>query len=583
MNSKSVAKRMVSMGVFLLALIVWFIGIAVRSHSVENRKIFNSKNEYIDCNSGWYDMNENTFELDEIKFTKDDIGEGHLFFYRIPEDAEIDDGCALCFFSRALDYKVYIKDANSNDEMDARQVYTYTEEAVGIAGDDIGVVNRTVPLRATDAGKEIVLMVTPLRATSFIIQAKIQDTSEYMRNSIMDRMPMFFTSFFIVIWGICIMLYTYFAVEMDADHRKAMCSFGIFSCVMGIILLIETQVFQILTGYSEIYTAIKNILTLMVIYPLSVQVDYLAKRPHIHFSKVVRFLVVAMMLMEALRNITMHEASMVVIVTAAVLIVLIIIITVVYMIADIFYRKKNPKEPATVIPYLGTIAIYVVAAIDVASYFSVDRHVTDWGRIIRGGFMIAIIVLSVVLIRKSVERDKEARLTEMYKQEARTDAMTRLLNKGAFMETEIELQTKLMQYQFRPEIEYSFMIISFDLNDFKMINDTNGHAVGDEYIIAAANILRNAVSKTGDVYRVGGDEFIAVIYAVDLEDNYERITTEIEQKTQEYNNNSVYKEKLQFAYGHIICKAGECTNVYDAEKRADNEMYEHKRKTKGEI
>ncbi|MEZ0493857.1 putative bifunctional diguanylate cyclase/phosphodiesterase [Kineococcus sp. TBRC 1896] len=54
-----------------------------------------------------------------------------------------------------------------------------------------------------------------------------------------------------------------------------------------------------------------------------------------------------------------------------------------------------------------------------------------------------------------------------------------------------------------------------DLDDFKQINDTRGHAVGDALLVEVSNRLRRAVGRHGVVSRTGGDEFIVVVWTAE--------------------------------------------------------------------
>ena len=55
-------------------------------------------------------------------------------------------------------------------------------------------------------------------------------------------------------------------------------------------------------------------------------------------------------------------------------------------------------------------------------------------------------------------------------------------------------------------------LVRIDVDHFKRVNDEHGgHAVGDEALIAIADVLRTCVHGKGDAYRVGGDEFVLLL------------------------------------------------------------------------
>ena len=53
-----------------------------------------------------------------------------------------------------------------------------------------------------------------------------------------------------------------------------------------------------------------------------------------------------------------------------------------------------------------------------------------------------------------------------------------------------------------------------DLDDFKQVNDTYGHDCGDQLLNGFAERLQSALSTAGTLIRLGGDEFIAILYGV---------------------------------------------------------------------
>src|SRR5262249_39995646 len=84
---------------------------------------------------------------------------------------------------------------------------------------------------------------------------------------------------------------------------------------------------------------------------------------------------------------------------------------------------------------------------------------------------------------------------------AEHDALTGLANRRLFLEM---LESTHLQKQENPGL---WSIILVDIDDFKNVNDTLGHHVGDNLIIAVAGRLEECMGDRGIVGRLGGDEF----------------------------------------------------------------------------
>lgn len=63
-------------------------------------------------------------------------------------------------------------------------------------------------------------------------------------------------------------------------------------------------------------------------------------------------------------------------------------------------------------------------------------------------------------------------------------------------------------------------ILVLDIDHFKAVNDTYGHAAGDDVIRKAAEVIREGVREGDSVFRVGGEEFAAVLDGTSPEDAY---------------------------------------------------------------
>lgn len=99
---------------------------------------------------------------------------------------------------------------------------------------------------------------------------------------------------------------------------------------------------------------------------------------------------------------------------------------------------------------------------------------------------------------------------------ARVDALTGLFNRHRLAEDFARVQRTATEHE-RP-----FLVVAWDIDDLKVVNDTRGHAAGDTYLRTFAAALRAHVrgdssGRAGDAaFRVGGDEFISL--HLDIED-----------------------------------------------------------------
>ena len=106
--------------------------------------------------------------------------------------------------------------------------------------------------------------------------------------------------------------------------------------------------------------------------------------------------------------------------------------------------------------------------------------------------------------------DSKARAqTEALRKEANTDPLTNLVNRRGFEQAFGDLFVRAK----RDRIEMALLAI--DLDKFKELNDTHGHAAGDEALIAAGEVLRAQTRESDVAARIGGDELFLVLFDTD--------------------------------------------------------------------
>ncbi len=166
----------------------------------------------------------------------------------------------------------------------------------------------------------------------------------------------------------------------------------------------------------------------------------------------------------------------------------------------------------------------------------------------------------VIYVTRNV--DEEKRREEHLIRISLTDEMTRLYNRRCYEEDLTELRNK------GPEED--IVLFSVDVNGLKTVNDTKGHAAGDELIKGAADCLSLAVGNRGKVYRTGGDEFMAVVHT----DDPETIRKTIAERSAEWHG--IYTDKITVSVGYAAYRANPGASIDDLEHLADTDMYGEK-------
>jgi diguanylate cyclase (GGDEF)-like protein/PAS domain S-box-containing protein len=121
-----------------------------------------------------------------------------------------------------------------------------------------------------------------------------------------------------------------------------------------------------------------------------------------------------------------------------------------------------------------------------------------------------------------------------------------------------------------------------DIDDFKYINDNYGHLVGDEILTMIAQTLKNNIRPSDKAFRWGGDEFALILFDIENENNLrkllERLKLLINDSFIDYE-----KEKLNVTMSFGAVKIRKDDTVKSLTKRADDNMYESKKRGKDVI
>lgn len=168
-----------------------------------------------------------------------------------------------------------------------------------------------------------------------------------------------------------------------------------------------------------------------------------------------------------------------------------------------------------------------------------------------------------------MRQEESAYLLGQARDAAYRDPLTGVKSKNAYIEWERALNVQVAEGS-TDEI----VIIVCDVNGLKYINDTQGHAAGDEYIRASSGLVCNYF-KRSPVFRVGGDEFVVIPQGDDLE-SFEVILDEFNAEV-ERNIGTV---NPVISAGWSVFRPSHDSRFHDVFERADARMYQRKMQLK---
>ncbi|MEU1984987.1 GGDEF domain-containing protein [Nocardia sp. NPDC019395] len=154
-------------------------------------------------------------------------------------------------------------------------------------------------------------------------------------------------------------------------------------------------------------------------------------------------------------------------------------------------RLHHSRQRASVI----AVALVVSSLVPVARapLHPLDQVIVS---VVLALLLIGLLIRSERAIGRSTRSERRARY------QADHDPLTGLLNRSALL--------RVLHRDHRDWAERPLCLLFVDLDEFKAINDSYGHSVGDELIAEAAKRIRTAVRRDDVVARYGGDEFIVL-------------------------------------------------------------------------
>jgi len=251
-----------------------------------------------------------------------------------------------------------------------------------------------------------------------------------------------------------------------------------------------------------------------------------------------------------------------------------------------FAVKKGDMELYSIVAKTTNIVPTSYVHASLTKYFSEEGKMTVWELICDNKaiviFLITLIIsmlwLIVVqnrLIRAKNEAKKHSMKVRELSHRVFVDALTSVRNKGGYDDYILHLKERIKK---KDVVEFG--ICMFDCDNLKVINDKYGHEKGDVYLKTAAKAICE-VFQHSPVFRIGGDEFTLILLNEDFKNRTELINLF------KVNCNTVNEqakndwEQIHISIGCAVSELSNMASVDDVLRKADQLMYENKRKRKG--
>lgn len=172
-----------------------------------------------------------------------------------------------------------------------------------------------------------------------------------------------------------------------------------------------------------------------------------------------------------------------------------------------------------------------------------------------------IFVMISRLSKVKREKKEQSQMLRSMSEISNRDELTGCFNRRAYEEDIANLSK-----------EEVFIYASMDVNGLKVINDSLGHAAGDELLCGAASCMKQYFHPYGKVYRIGGDEFIMILPIEP--DQFEQIKQQFDEGIKSWSGEKI--ETISVSCGYVFSKESEWASLKEIAHVADIRMYEEK-------
>ena len=437
----------------------------------------------------------------------------------------------------------------------------------------LGYGRHFIPLGKNQMGKKLTIEMHISENNAFDGQQPviISDGRKFVSKDIVGKRFNLAISMFLMVFGVIIMILSMLMLKSSVNFIQTFC-IAMFSFLVGCWTLCNMDLIE----YFSSDLLVKTYMEYMTFYVLPLPFTYyfrdrLEEKGFPKWLKIYfKVLIIAEIAFVAFTY-TMQFFNIMHLPSFLSGVHILMVLAMLFIVFINVWARKNSQDSINSV--MVGFAIAVILTVIELVRFNINKYLFGFSKNEYSSttcFAVLIIVISLLVdygkkISQTLYRIAQQQL---FKQMAYMDELTGLANRRKCEEYMKELETHTEKY----------CILCFDLNLLKKINDTYGHEKGDELIKRFADVLREVYSLYGITARTGGDEFVAILNNVSVQETEKLISDMlilIETKNKEDDI-----LKLSTAYGYAMSDEVADSNPHIIYKIADDRMYECKKKSK---
>jgi diguanylate cyclase (GGDEF)-like protein len=222
---------------------------------------------------------------------------------------------------------------------------------------------------------------------------------------------------------------------------------------------------------------------------------------------------------------------------------------------QILVNRMGLEADYTIVKYIDQLGWHMI----IKGYDPFNQTV-DLFLIIFTTFSSVLVLIIAVLCLSYIVKRNQALFTSSYK-----DDMTGLYNRRAYDDKRKELR--------KMDSIKKYTVIVFDINGLKAANDNLGHFAGDELIRGASKIIQDVFGEQGQCFRIGGDEFVAILEGESI--NLKYLKESFDARVSEWSGE--YVNSLTVSYGAVSGADNPDWTIDELTALADEKMYWQKK------